>query len=327
MSKFEYTFYDFPTDKIKLTPLYEETDVLEAIKADSPDAETPERIKEIYGEVYFPKAPADRPYSFSSLAISSDGKIAYEDEPLGAFIASENLRDRDGGIADWWILNMLRVYADGSIIGARTLQTDDPMVSYCYDKELFDCRVTELGKEDGTPYQYVVSFDGTDIPFDHSLFTASAVVSIATSPKGVEYCKEHCAKDYVVVGPYENADSVNEEEVKATLEGNLDKLILIGTGKDGTTDAAAFMKVIRVMGVERLLVETPSYSTHLMGQGMLDEAFWTYSSVFAGGQLALGRYESFGAADHPHSDFIKVMRHRSNYLFTRQKMIYGLKEE
>ena len=42
---------------------------------------TCEKIREIYGELRFPAVPADRPYTYTSLVTSLDGKIAFSDAP------------------------------------------------------------------------------------------------------------------------------------------------------------------------------------------------------------------------------------------------------
>ena len=64
----------------------------------------------------------DRPYTFSSIVLSSDGKMAYQDNPSGPLVAKNNFLDPDGSLGDFWVLNVLRSYADGIIVGANTLR-------------------------------------------------------------------------------------------------------------------------------------------------------------------------------------------------------------
>ena len=77
-----------------------------------------DEMKEIYGELKFDKLYEDRPYTYTSLVTSIDGRIAFTDAPQGPLIAKLNQYDGDGAGADWWILNMLRAVSDGDIIGA-----------------------------------------------------------------------------------------------------------------------------------------------------------------------------------------------------------------
>ena len=115
--------------------------------------------------------------------------------PAGPIIAKNNYLDPDGALADFWMLNALRTYSDGIIIGAKTLQTEVNATSHIFDKDLAKERVEVLGKTPH-PWNIVVSFDATDIPFEHIIFDVDPEeklnVAIATSPQGAEYVKKLC---------------------------------------------------------------------------------------------------------------------------------------
>lgn len=324
----EFLRADFPTEKIKLTPLMKQEEQLAAIKAISPERETPEKIRTIYGDIYFPPAPEDRPYTFASIVVSSDGKIAFMDNQQGPLIAGKNMQDPDGGLADFWILNMLRFYADGVIIGAKTISMEPMMVSNVLDWDLADLRIPQMGKRDYCPWQVVVSFDGTDIPYDHMLFSMDAQQVIATSPKGVDYVRAHANKECLVLGPYADGEAVDTAEVLAALpQCDKSKLLVIATGVDGTTDGVALLKVLKLLGISRLLVESPAYMTYLMSIQRMDEMFINQSTVFAGGKIGFGAFQFFSEKDHPHSEYLQINIHQNHFLYTRQKMTYGLKED
>ena len=51
------------------------------------------------------------------------------------------------------------------------------------------------------------------------------------------------------------------------------------------------------------------------------------SMVFAGGQKSPGYASEFGHMDHPHADFLTLGIHESNFIFTRQKIRYGVTNE
>lgn len=319
----KFVTMEFPNDQIRLTPLFTQQDALNDIRSTSPDAPTPKKILDVYGEVCFPPAPADRPYLFASIVVSSDGKISFMDDRHGELIAQNNFRDPDGGLADFWVLNMLRFYADGVIIGARTLHTNEIMWANCFDTELAELRVPLLNKA-YCPAHIVVSFDGTDIPFDHMLFGVDAQRIIATSPDGLTYVREHSGFDITEIGPFKTADDVDMDDVYAAAMAHPERILVIATGEGSATDGRALLKALRALHMQRIMVESPSYMTYLMSISAMDEMFMNYSSVFAGGSVGFGAFMHFPAANHPHSDFLQVSMHASNFLCTRQRMIYGL---
>lgn len=319
-----FTTINFPADAIGFRTLARNEEVLSAIGAHSPEPATPDKIRQVYGEVRFPPAPADRPYTFASIVVSADGKIAFPDDSHGELIAGNNLRDPDGALADFWVLNMLRFYSDGVIIGARTLQTNEIMWANCFDAELADLRQPLLGKRHYCPAHVVVSFDGTDIPLDHMIFDIDAPLLLATSPDGVSYVQRHSDRPLTVLGPWKTIEEIDLPQLDGLLEQNPRQRILIATGENNRPDSRVLLFVLRHLGMARVLVESPSYMTYLMSIQAMDEMFMNYSSVFAGGTVGLGGALEFGVNDHPHSDFIQVNMHQANFLATRQRMIYGL---
>ena len=320
-----YFTLDFPVEAIKQIPLMKMEEKLAEIKASSPDKPTLPKIKEVYGEVYFPPAPADRPYTVASIVVSVDGKIAFMDDQQGPLISSKNLLDADGGFSDFWVLNMLRAYADGVVVGAKTMQMEPGMTAACFDPELANARISLMGKKNYCPTHVVVSFDGTDIPFDHELFDIDGQVIIATSPEGLKYTKANIGREIVELGPFSQLEQVDQQEINATIAANSGKIIVLATGTEAKTDGIIMLAILRGLGIERLMIESPSYMTYLMSIGAMDEMFINYSSVFVGGKVGFGAFQHFSVNDHPHSQFLQINLHKENFLYTRQKLIYGLK--
>ena len=317
-----YTTTPFPVEKIKQINVFKDEDTLLEIGQDSPDATPLKKVSDVYGDVYFPRAPEDRPYTFSSIVVSVDGKIAFEDDPQGPLVASQNLRDPDGGSSDFWVLNMLRSHADGVIVGARTMQTEPTMTAECFDEDLASQRVSHMKKKNRVPIHIIISFDGTDIPFGHYLFGMDAPVLIATSPAGRDYVMENIPDKAVDLGSYSSCDEVSDQAVSQFAEANHDDIYVLGTGSESNSDAKTLLYFLRKARLTRLLIEAPSYMTHLISIGAMDEMFMNYSTVFVGGSIGFGTYQSFGSTDHPHSDFLQINRHSKNFIFTRQKLVY-----
>ena len=95
------------------------------------------------------------------------------------------------------------------------------------------------------------------------------------------------------------------------------------TGAEGMPDTRTFLKVLKKAAIHHLIIESPTYMWHLMSVGLLDEIFLNYFSVFVGGTILPGGSMSFISDNHPHGDLLCLARHNSNFMVTRQKLVYG----
>lgn len=322
---------EFPTEQVRIENCFKDKAMLDEIRAISPD-KTIDKISAVYGEMLFPPAPEDRPYTFCSVVLSADGKMAFTDRSAGPLIAKENYFDPDGALADFWMLNAMRVYSDGIILGAKTLQSEAHNTSHVFDVEMAEQRVSQLGKSP-CPMNIVVSFDATDIPLEHIIFDVdeeeSFPVAIATSPQGGEFLKENFQKEHFFIGPYKDLDQITEEEarrVQAQMKQESGIPVFL-TGEKDRPDSRTLLYLLRKLGHERLLIESPSYNWHLMEEGMLDEYFINYSMVYAGGGITPGYNRGFAHDVHPHAKLLTVGMHKSSFIFTRQKIFYGVSSQ
>ena len=278
------------------------------------------KIQEIYGDLKFLELHQDRPCTYTSLVTSIDGRIAFTDAPQGPLIAKKNKYDPAGADTDWFILNMLRSVSDGVMLGAGTMQAESDYTCHVFDQDLEDMRV-ENGKNP-VPWNIITSLDATDISFDHVLFNSPEVpVMISTSRKGVELVKENLQNDaYFVDAP--SREAVTEELIQGMQE-HADKVLVIGTG-DTTPDSKVALYVLKKFGIDRLLVETPSYMHYLVSQKMMDELFFNYSCLYVGGQaLTIGKFgKEFTSEDHPHTRMLSIHTHSDHFFYLRHKLLY-----
>lgn len=322
---------DFPTDTIRLDVQYKNIKLLKEMVESGGNKETPPKIAEVYDQLIFPEAPANRPYLLSSIVLSADGKMAFEDISEGPAIAKQNFLDPDGALADFWILNALRAYSDAVVIGARTLQIEPKATGHVFDPELLAQRRETLGKPNH-PTNIVASFDGTDIPMDHLIFNIDPAeglpVAITTSPSGAEYLSTKFPRPVHVYGPYETAKAVEAEGISPQLSKDIEPgsgvVPIIVTGKDNMPETPAFLSVSRKLGMEIALIESPSFTAHLMELELMDEFFIDYSMVYAGGNLTPGRSIPQSSEAHPHAQLVTLATHNSSFMYTRQKLYYGL---
>lgn len=322
-------FFKTPKENLKINVVFRDEKLLESFRADSAERDTLPDVHDYYTDIYFPKAPADRPYTFSSIVLSSDGKMAYQDNPSGPLVAKNNFLDPDGSLGDFWVLNVLRSYADGIIVGANTLAKEPGITCHVYDEDLTRQRREHLGKKH-QPVSVVVSFDATDIPFDHYTFGVDPAeelkMVIATGPDGLDYIRKNSPLKHTVYGPFTCKEDVDKAEL-APLDRDYDVVPVIVTGEGRTPDGHVMMYVLKKLGLEKLCVESPSYCAYMLKEQMLDEYFINYSMVFVGGTTTPGSFISYGHLDHPHADLISLGTHKSNFLFTRQKIRYNVKQE
>lgn len=283
-----------------------------------------ENSKLVFGDLKFPKTlPEDRPYTMASFVTSIDGKIAFNDAPEGPFIAQKNFLDPNGASTDFWILNLMRANADGIIVGAGTMKQEAEMTAHVFDAELEKKRA-EKGMNP-IPYNIVSSLDGSDIPFDHILFNGIVPVIINTSQNGYKVIKENLKREFFTVEVPKNSNISKEEILKIfNCEENKNKIPVIVTGEGRYTDTNDLFKVLKYIGINKLLVESPSYVHHLISEAKLDEVILNYSAVYIGGNaISLGNnMKSFTSTNHPHTEILTLHMHSPSFLYFRHKLNY-----
>ena len=98
------------------------------------------------------------------------------------------------------------------------------------------------------------------------------------------------------------------------------------TGKQKMVDTGGRVsRFNKKFGLDKVLVETPSYMHFLVAQGLMDELFFNYSCIYVGGQaLTIGKFgREFGSKDHPHTRMLSIHTHSDHFFYFRHKLIYG----
>ena len=280
------------------------------------------KVDRVYGKFLFGPVPEDRPIIYASYVMSVDGKIAFEDNEVGPLIAKTNHFDPDGAFADFWVLNLLRAACDGIIIGSGTLIKEPDYSGSAYDPDLLEARL-ENGKS-AAPWTVIVTTTGKKIPFGNPVFRSEEIpVLINTSPEGFKNLEKEIPGEYYML-PLVNSAS-DKEAIRSLMEDNQGKTAVAVTGEGWNTDSLALLKILRAMGMEKVLIESPTYCHHMMQEALLDEIFINTSCVFVGGQATgIGTFaSSFPSTDHPHSEILSIHMHSPHFIYTRHKMLYG----
>lgn len=283
-----------------------------------------DELRKVYGEpLMLGEIPENRPYTYSSLVTSIDGKIAFTDNPEGPLIASRNYLSGLGSRIDWWTLNILRASSDGIIFGANTLNAEPNGTGHVYDNNLEIAR--EAIDKNPVPWNIIPTLDGSDIPFEHIEFTCGEVpVIFYTSPAGLSTCSKNAKKEVVVIGPYNDCSEVIFDDFVP----DKNKVYIVVTGDNNIPNNKVGLKILRKMGIEKLLVESPTLTHIFMQDGLMDELFLNYSCVYLGGKsLSMGMHgKEFTSTDHPHTELISIYMYSPHYMYLRHKLIYGVKE-
>lgn len=274
-----------------------------------------EYLRNVYGEdLYFPKFRDDKPYMYSSLVTSIDGRIAFNDTPEGPLIASNNFLAKEGSMVDWYTLNVLRASADAILFGANTLCAEPTGTGHVYEETLEQSRI-KSGKND-VPWNIIPTINGTDVPFDHIQFTCGEVpIIFYTTPKGIEICKINAKKVVKVLRGLDDCDDVLNKE----------NVYIIATGSDVMNHKLG-MKMLKKLGIHKMLVESPTLMHIFIQDELMDELFLNYSCLYLGGNsLTIGqRFHAFDSRNHPHTELLSVYMHSPHYMYLRHKMIYGI---
>lgn len=308
---------NFKAEDIKLHKIFDQTEKMDYTIDTLPS----EKIEYVYGSLKFGVLPKDRPLAYASYVMSVDGKIAFMDNEVGPLIAKNNYYDPNGGLADFWMLNLLRANCDGIIIGSGTMIKEPSYSGSTYDPDLIDARL-KAGKHPA-PWTVIVTRTGKNIPYGNDVFKTDDIkFVIATSSEGFENLKQEIDRAYYVLP---SADSeFNKAEIKRLTEENQDKIAIVITGTASETNSEELMAVLKAMGMDIVLVESPSYCHLMMRERLLDEIFITNSCLFVGGQAtSLGTFdEAFTSTEHPHCEIVTMHMHSPHFIYTRYKMRY-----
>jgi riboflavin biosynthesis pyrimidine reductase len=279
----------------------------------------------VYGELRFPEALECRSYTCGCLVTSVDGKIAYNDDPAGPVIARSNALDPEGATADFWVLNLFRANMDAVIAGAGTLHKEPDGVICVMDTTLEEARVHRGMPR--APWVVIATLDGTDLPFDDKLLVNQPAM-LHSSPAAHGLIEQKLAHDHFYLGPYRDSTAVWEDadSIRKTFDRYSDHAMpVILTGSDSIPDELALLAVLKVVGMDRTLIESPSYCHALMKKGLLDEFILNQSGVIVGGNaLSIGGHgEAFTSTDHPHTQALTLHMHSPSFFYFRYSLRYS----
>jgi len=279
-----------------------------------------EKIDRIYGPLVFPPVPTERCYTLGCFVVSIDGRIAFPSSPDGTLVAKTNRLDPDGGLCDYWMLNLLRSACDAVIMGSLTLKREPLLSGRIYDADLLEQRVRARGHP--VPLHVIVSATGNNLPLDHQLYAQNDVPTLtAVSPVGAAALSRLYPDRFIQLSPVESTAAPTELPANVCGGG---RNYLVGVGSGSDLDAGLLLQVLRRVGVRRALVETPTFLASLMAHKVLDELFLNSSGIFIGGKaITIGEnYPAFTPENHPHGRVVTIHAHSDSFMYTRYRFEY-----
>ena len=307
----------FDAEKIKIKPVYRSEELEQCGEIPVPS----QKIKTVYGDEFrFPENREDRPYIFSSFVSSIDGKLAYADKPSAFYVAGKNQMAGAGKDTDFWILNALRGVCDAALIGGNSMGTDSDYSMHCMDEDIEADRI-KAGLP-RVPLNIIMTLDATDVPLEHALLGNEKVPAmIVTSPAGLGHLRKAYKKDISAISGQEPLEVIREK-IWGAEPGVLPVLV---TGNDGFPDSLEAMRILKGIGINRLLIESPGYGNYLVKQKMMDEFFLNVSGVYIGGgdTMTLGKADrGFSAESHPHTKLLSIHIFNEYFAYFRYRFNY-----
>lgn len=255
-----------------------------------------------YG-IKLPKLKPDLPFIFSCFALSIDGKLCYPDNKSGFTIAKFNQNATDTEkYADWWTLNLARSISDAIIIGTNSLKLEHgEYIPVITETILKQSRV--INNLHQIPTTIVMCRDLNNINFDDLVLKSDEYPVIILCDQ-----INHDIPHSFIINTTDNIQNISNKQILINNGYNLNQIF----------------KKLYQLGFKRILNESPYYHHQLLKEQLLDEFWLNYSLVYIGGNITtLGQnQDSFTSHNHPEFKLLLLEHIDSNFLFTRQKVIY-----
>ena len=306
---------EFPAEEIELEQIYTNF---------TPDYQDSAlnfaKIKQIYGALKFPSLKKQRPLLVGAFVSSIDGAIAFKENPKSGQIARNKKFDAHAGQADLWILNLLRTAADGIILGPKTLDVEPNLTGHIFDPDLAKARSDLLNKPQ-IPYNIIVSKTGQSIPYNHRVFNEENIpVIIATSPQGSQFIVEKLNCNYQVL----NLRYKQKIKSLSQITREKNEVVVLVSGQGYELNEAIMFQFLKEVGLDKIMIETPSYAHYLIKQHLLDEIFLNQAGIYIGGPKFLNNDFDFvfNPETVPQANMITIHVYNSYFFCFRYRMEY-----
>ncbi len=263
------------------------------------------------GDLFFPLAPAERPYLIANFVSTLDGVVSFNlpGQSEGAQISNSNEEDR-------FIMGLLRASADAVLVGSGTLQAAGPRASWLPEsiypaaKDLYRTYRTEVLRKPENPLVVIVTAAGKLDLASAVFHTPQTKVLILTTEQGKQTLSQSGSQALASV----EVQALASVEVKP-----------LSSAETRISPAAILTLLKQEADVELLLHEAgPTLFGEFLAAGFIDELFLTVAPQVAGRVAAHPRpglvaNVQFSPATAPWWNLLSA-KNSADYLFLRYQV-------
>lgn len=208
-----------------------------------------------YGQLGFPAAHGDRPWTYSNFVQSLDGIVSLKGKQASGAAISQSKEDR-------WLMDLLRAHADAVMVGVNTLVEE-----------------TELGERERGPVFRIMAEDCRDLR--KALGRRREMNIVVTGGARLDLADFRIFDgefvDTVIVTTRKGAARLAEKKTHPQVK-------VLVSGEEQFVDLPEVARMLRSeLGIEHLLCEGgPTLYGYMARAGLIDEKFVTVSPVEVG---------------------------------------------
>ena len=315
--------YLFPEKDIKMTKIHENRKILNGIKKVSGKMPTSAKVDTVYGKLPFPDITdkLSRPYFTGSMVLSMDGRMGFEVDPSSRTLARSNELDPTEGLADLWMVNVLRTFSDAIILGSSTLHAEPDFTGHVYDPDLQQYRLGRSDRFKPIPWNIVITRRPEKLPWDHPVLDTPEIPVLMVIPADKTEAISLCAGKHFC---YQRVKIEKKSDIMKAmfLNDDLETHLVAALPEKNFPDWILMMELMNRLKIRQVTVESPYYIYELMKNKILDEVFATQTGVYVGGNVMPGIKQGFSTATAPLSNLVSIHLTGSNVLMTRQLLHY-----
>ena len=320
----------FSPTSLPLQCIYQNKTILDRVKAASVFSEVPKKVRQLYGPLIFPSAREDRPYLTGCLVTSMDGRLGYDSNPGSRRLTSSNELDPSQGLTDLWILNLVRTWADGILLGSATLRDEKEFTGHIYDPDLQSFREEHPQRFARTPWNILITRHPENLPWDHPVLSTPRIPVLMVIPENQQEALVRCPGGQFCYGVISGKEALHlltpPAEVHQVLTWQDERVdprhLAVTLPSDDFPDFDCLLPLLRRLGIRQLTVESPHWIWRLMAEKALDEFFVTHTGVYTGGMQIPGQNVSFTPEEPPVMELASLHLTGSSVLFSRQILHY-----
>ncbi|MDW7670228.1 MAG: hypothetical protein SCK57_05155 [Bacillota bacterium] len=325
----------FSPEDLQIKCVFRNQPLLQKLHEQADFSEVPGKVARLYGPLFFPEAPPERPYLTGCLVLSMDGRLGFGAHPGSRTLTSSNHLDASNGLTDLWMLNLVRTWSDAILFGSATLRDEAEFTGHVYDPDLQAFREAHPGRFVRTPWNVLITRQPETLPWEHPVLSTPQIPVLLVIPENRQEALVRCQGGQFCYGVLNGREALEElvtlDQVAQVLswdDGRVDPRHLVVTLPEAAfPDFKCLLPLLRRLGIRQMAVESPHWIWRLMDEKVLDEFFLNYTGVYTGGTAVPGSETSFAVNGAPVMELASLHLTSASVLMSRQILRYGQQSE